>query len=130
MFGNFNFSVLKYLLFFTYFLCINLTVKVNKKRVYSGFTQRVSWGGSRKHTTFTIELFLIIVNGLRCSWKIWQRSWIHFKFSLPFTTSDVSHFISFYFERIFKHKSYRYLWILYWDYFECADAKVQRRFKM
>ena len=130
VFGSFNFSVLKYLPFFTYFLCINLTVKVNKKRVYPGFTHRLSWGGSRKLTTFTIELFLIIANGLRRSLKIWQGSWIHFKFFLFFITSDVSHFISFYFERIFKYKPCRYLWVLYREYFECADAKVQRRFKM
>ena len=100
---------MKYLPFFTYILCINLTVKAKKKRVYLVFIHRVSWGGSRKLTTFTIELFLIIVNGLRCLLKIWQGSWIHFKFFLPFTSSYVIHFISFYFERIFKYKPYRYL---------------------
>ena len=74
--------------------------------MYSDFTQTVSWGGSRKLTTFTIELFLIIVNGLRRSLKIRQGSWIHFKFPLPFTTSYISHVISFYFERIMKYKPY------------------------
>ena len=131
--GELYLVVLIFLPFFTYFLCINLTVKVNKKRVYSGFTHKVPWGGSRKLTTFTIELFLIIANGLQHSLKIWQSSWIHFKFSFSFITSDVfyySHFISFYFETIFKYNPYRYLWVLYREYFECADAKVQRRFKM
>ena len=100
-------------LFFTYFLCINLTVKVKKKRVYSVFTRRVSSGGSRKLTTFTIELFLIIVNGLRSSLKIWQGFWIHFKFFLLFNASYVSHVISFYFENNFNYKPYRCLWVLY-----------------
>ena len=97
--------------------------------VYSVFTHRVSWDGSRNFTTFTIKLFLTIVNGLR-SLKIWQGSWIHFKLSLPFTTSYVSHFISFYFERIFKYGPCRYFWLLYREYFECADTKVQILFKI
>ena len=89
-----------------------MTVKVKKKRVYSAFTHRFSWGGSRKLAIFKIELFLIIVNNVRCSLKIWQGSWIHFRFSLPFTASYVIQFILFYFERTVKHKPYRHLWIL------------------
>ena len=97
--------------------------------MYSVFTHRVSWGSSRKLTTFTIELFLIIVNGLRRSLKIWQGFWIHFKFSLPFTTSDVSHFISFYFERIFKYKPYRYLWVLHRGVFWMWWRKSSKTFQ-
>ena len=117
--------------FLTYFLCINLTVKVKKERVYSVFTHRVLWGGSRKLTTFTIELFLVIVNGLRRSLKIWQGSWIHFKFSLPFATSYVSCFISFYFEatRIFKYKSYIYLWVFYRGVFWMCWRKSSKTFQ-
>ena len=115
---SFTFHALTYflrinVLFTHYFLCINVTVKVKKKREYSVFTHRVSWGGSRKLTTFTTELFLKIVNGLRRSLKKWQSFWIHFKFSLPFSTSYVSHIICFYFERIFTCKPDRYLWVLY-----------------
>ena len=81
--------------------------------MFSIFTHSVSRGGSRKFTAFLIELLLMIVNGLQRSLKIWQSSWINFKFSLSFTTSYVSHFILFYFERIFKYKPYRYLWVLH-----------------
>ena len=81
--------------------------------MYSTFTHRFSWRGSRKLTTFQIELFLIIVKDLRRLLKIWQGSWIHFKFSLPFITLYVSQFLLFHFERIFKCKPYRYNWILY-----------------
>ena len=129
MCGSCNFSGSKYLPFFTYFSCINLTVKVKKKRVYSVFTHRVLWGGSRKLTTFTIELFLIIVNGLQRSLKIWQGSWIHFRFSSPFTASYASQFISFYFEKKFKYKLYRYLWVLYPGVFWMCWRKSSKTFQ-
>ena len=49
---------------------------------------------------------------------------------LLLNTSYVSQFILFYFERILEYKPYRYLWILYREYVECADATVQRRSKI
>ena len=127
--GSCNFSVSKYLPFFTYFLCINLIVKVKKKIVHSVFTHRILWGGFRKLTTFTIELFLIIVNGLQHSLEIWYGSWIYFKFSLPLTTSYVCHFISFSFQKMFKYKPYRYLWVLCLGVFWMCWRKSSKTFQ-
>ena len=97
--------------------------------MYSVFTHRISWGGSRKLTTFKIEVFLIIVNGLRRSLKIWQGSRSHFKFSLPFTTSYVSHFIFFYFERILKYKSFRFPCVLSREVFWMCWLKSSKTFQ-
>ena len=127
--GSCNFSVSKYLPFFTYFLCINLTAKVKKKRAYSVFTHRVSSDGSRKLTTFTIKLFLIIVNALRLSLKIWQGFWIHFKFSLHFPVSYVTQFTSFHFKKSFKYKPYRYLWVLCPGVFWICWRKSSKKFQ-
>ena len=108
---------MKFLHVFTYFLCINSTVKVKKKRVYSVFT------------TFKMKLFLIKVNGLRHSLKIWQVCSIDFNFFLSFTTSWVSQFIFFYFEKIFNDKPYRYLWIFYRRAFWICWRKNSRTFQ-
>ena len=97
--------------------------------MYSGFTHRFSCGGSRKLAIFKIELFLIIVNNVRCSLKVWQGSWIHFKFSLPFTASYVIQFIIFFFLKELLSTSHTDAFgFCIKEYFECADAIVQRPF--
>ena len=129
VFGSCNFSVLKYLHFFNYFLCINLTVKIKKERVCSVFTHRVSWDGSRKLTTFKIELLLIIVNGLRLSLKIWQGSWFLVP-SLLLLHTSVSSFCFILKEFKLQAMQIDIFGFCIGEYREYADAKVRRHFKI